>query len=423
MKSITFTTGEFKEEKTSAWLIAFLKAAENTSVFSLLEKVNVKLKKVKYTVRDKLSTLICSVAMGCAYISDVNDKLVPDTLASRMLGMERFPDQSQLNVLLKRLTADNITELKDIHHQFFLENSTCLASKKPVIVDVDQSGLIANGKNFELAEKGYFPRKRNNRGYQVSAAFCGDTGETLSMYLDPGNAHSQTRIKDTLNDILAKVPSSYLILRMDSAYGSLENVLEFKATKARFVVKGFSSRQSKNLAAGVSKCDWEEIDNCVDVYELPNDDALRIILIRTLQKDASFKYTHLITNIPVKDMSAQDIFHFYNGRQTIEAFFKSCKNVYGMKNLRTKSFYGIYGFLWLVFITHNLVSLMQATVFAETQLQTMGIHTIVKKLVSITAEVHESDKTVEIRLPSLSKLAKIFVDCIKRRYVQMEIPL
>ncbi|MDU2832825.1 MULTISPECIES: transposase [Clostridium] len=55
-------------------------------------------------------------------------------------------------------------------------------------------------------------------------------------------------------------------------------------------------------------------------------------------------------------MSTVEIFYFYNKRQTIEAFFKMAKNVYHIKNLRTSKFYGIYGFLWLVFITHNLIS-------------------------------------------------------------------
>lgn len=423
MKSITFTTGEFKEEKTSAWLVAFLKASEKTSVFSLLERVSVKIKKVKYSVRDKLSTLICSIATGCAYTSDINDKLVPDVVASKLLEMERFPDQSQLNVLLKRLTKENIDELKDIHHQLFIENSISLSTGKPIVVDIDQTGLIANGKNFELADKGYFPRKRNNKGYQVSAAFCGDSSETLSLYLDSGNIHSQTRISDILKDVLAKVSPDSLILRMDSAYGSTESIRALKATQARFIVKGFSTVRAKNLAVSVVKDDWEEIDGCIDIFELPAQEGLRYILVRTLQKDASFKYTCLISNIHMKDMSAKDLFHFYNGRQTIEAFFKTCKNVYGMKNLRTKTFFGIYGFLWLVFITHNLLSWMQATVFADTEFSTLGIQTIVKKFGSITAEVRENRGSIEIRLPSLSKLARLFVDCITPRYVQLEIPL
>lgn len=45
-------------------------------------------------------------------------------------------------------------------------------------------------------------------------------------------------------------------------------------------------------------------------------------------------------------MNATELYHFYNKKQTIEAFLKVCKTVYGIKNLRTFKFYGIYGFLW-----------------------------------------------------------------------------
>lgn len=55
-------------------------------------------------------------------------------------------------------------------------------------------------------------------------------------------------------------------------------------------------------------------------------------------------------------MNPVELFHFYNGRQTIEAFFKMIKNIYHIRNLRTSKFYGIYGFMWLVFITYNLIS-------------------------------------------------------------------
>lgn len=423
MKSITFTTGEFKAEKTSAWLAAFLKTVDKISAFEALERVRVNLKEVKYTVKDKLSTLICSIATGCAYTSDINDKLVPDTVAARMLNMERFPDQSQLNILLKRLDSDNIRQLKEVHHQLFVENSLALSSSRSMVVDIDQTGLIANGKSFELAQKGYFPRKRGNQGYQVSAAFCGNTSETLSLYLDSGNIHSQTRITDMIKDVLAKVSPENLTFRLDSAFGSAKIISELKATQAKFVVKGKSSVRARNLAASVNKHDWEEIDESVDVYELPNQGDLRVILVRTLQKDASFKYTSLITNIAQTVMSAKDLFYFYNGRQTIEAFFKTCKNTYGMKNLRTKSFNGIYGFLWLVFITHNLISLMKSTVFAGTEIQTLGIGAIVKKIGSIMAEVYETKEHVEIRLPSLSKFANFFVECLNPKYIQLQMQI
>jgi hypothetical protein len=105
MKSITFTTGEFKLEKTSAWLAAFTKIAGKLDVFNMLDQVKVKMKEVNYTVRQKMVTIVLSIAAGCEYTSDINHKLVPDTVVAEMVGMPRFPDQSQVNKLLRRSTV------------------------------------------------------------------------------------------------------------------------------------------------------------------------------------------------------------------------------------------------------------------------------------------------------------------------------
>jgi len=54
--------------------------------------------------------------------------------------------------------------------------------------------------------------------------------------------------------------------------------------------------------------------------------------------------TYNFLRLKADEMDTVELFHFYNKRQTIEAFFKTCKEVYGIKNLRTSKFYGIYGF-------------------------------------------------------------------------------
>nr|WP_257785998.1 transposase [Geosporobacter ferrireducens] len=125
----------------------------------------------------------------------------------------------------------------------------------------------------------------------------------------------------------------------------------------------------------------------------------------------------MITNINSEKMSAIELFHVYNERQTIEAFFKTCKEVYGIKNLRTSKFYGIYGFLWLVFITHNLITLMKNTTFNLSKLQNMGVQALIKKLGNISARVIELRDTIEIVLPSLSEIAKSFVEALQPKYV------
>lgn len=41
-----------------------------------------------------------------------------------------------------------------------MEHSDSVYSHTQVVVDCDQTGLIANGKTFELAENGYFAKKK-----------------------------------------------------------------------------------------------------------------------------------------------------------------------------------------------------------------------------------------------------------------------
>jgi hypothetical protein len=91
MKSITFNTGEFKVEKTSAWLVAFIKFAKTLGALDLLDQVKVKMKEIDYTVHQKIITLLISMVVCCRYTSDINQKLVPDTVAADMLDMDRFP--------------------------------------------------------------------------------------------------------------------------------------------------------------------------------------------------------------------------------------------------------------------------------------------------------------------------------------------
>jgi hypothetical protein len=425
MKSITFDTGEFKEEKTSAWLAGFLKFAQTIGALELLEQVKVKMKEIDYTVHQKMITLLLSIVIGCRYTSDINEKLVPDTVAANILDMARFPDQSQINELIRRVDSEGIEQLKDVHHQLFMQNAQCLSSTGFVVVDVDQSGLIANGKTYDLAEKGYFCKKKNQRGYQLSAAFCGgDNSETISMYLDPGNKHCSARFDDLVNDILVKLSDirkdNRLILRVDSGYGSDDNLINIK-NKIWFVAKGYSTVRATNIAKTISKQDWIEVNECMDLYELPNTDGLRCIIVRTLTRKGDFEYTMLVSNIPLAKMSALEMVHFYNGRQTIEAFFKTCKNIYHIRNLRTRKFEGIQAFLWMVFITHNLLSWFKSTMLSDTKLEGVGTKTLVEKLGSIVAEVRKSGGTIKVILPQISVLARRFVECMQPKYKQLSL--
>jgi hypothetical protein len=55
------------------------------------------------------------------------------------------------------------------------------------ILIADATGLIVFGDKFQFVQKGYFPKKRGNKGYQLSLGFLlGQYPKITALFLDPG---------------------------------------------------------------------------------------------------------------------------------------------------------------------------------------------------------------------------------------------
>ncbi|OOM80228.1 hypothetical protein CLPUN_13380 [Clostridium puniceum] len=96
------------------------------------------------------------------------------------------------------------------------------------------------------------------------------------------------------------------------------------------------------------------------------------------------------------------------------------KNIYQIKNLRTRKFLGIYGFLWLVFITHNLISCFKSTILYVTEFENMGVRALVKTVGNIKGFVKRTSFGIKVNIPPLTKLAKLIADVLcNPRYIQL----
>lgn len=92
-----------------------------------------------------------------------------------MFCMETVPDQSQINKLITRFDFDSINQLQEIHHNLFIEHSGSVHSHTREVVDCDQTGLIANGKTFELAKKVTTFLRKKSKWLSTSCRLYGRT--------------------------------------------------------------------------------------------------------------------------------------------------------------------------------------------------------------------------------------------------------
>jgi hypothetical protein len=107
------------------------------------------MKEVKYTLMDKIATLFSSIAAGCSYIRDINHKLTPYPLVASLFGMDRFPDQSQINRFLNRIGPEQVSQLTLIF-EAILDKLFLFKNKQKVDINVDVTGLIVYGRKLSV---------------------------------------------------------------------------------------------------------------------------------------------------------------------------------------------------------------------------------------------------------------------------------
>jgi hypothetical protein len=106
---LEYALDNFSDYTHSAFLVSALHWAEQHGFWQpFVRLLSVPMKRVVYTPVQKVQTLMASIMIGCKYNKDVNFRLVPDEVAASALGMARFPDQSQLNLLLVQGVAPRV---------------------------------------------------------------------------------------------------------------------------------------------------------------------------------------------------------------------------------------------------------------------------------------------------------------------------
>lgn len=391
MKTITYAMAEKQEETVSVLLMAVLEYAKDSPLFNYLDRVKVKMKTVRFSPLNKAQTIIASLVMGCKHTKAINEVLPSELAAANYLGMPRFPDQSQINRYLTRFSTDNVTQLREAHAQMFMCQSQARRVVGQIVVDIDQCGLVANGQSYEFARKGYFPHKRGEQGYQVSAAYVGAYEEAVQMYLDPGNVASKQRLPDLLRDVdrqlAADNPGVVLIRRLDAGYDSSEHRRLLAQLPGFLLMKSAEGGSATALAHTIPHQAWLSVAEGVHGTELPTYDDIRRVLYEFDLADGSCTYSMLVTNLPATDFGVMGLFEFYNQRQTIEAFFCQSRQVFHIQTLRSRHFNAIAAFLHFVFLTHNLLVWVKQARFAHTDLATTSMRQLVGKLTHVRAHI------------------------------------
>ena len=435
MSTIAFEDGGKQEETVSAFLMLALDYGQESGLFGihgLLDRLlHVALKTVRYSPLYKAETIIASLVMGCAHTKAINDTLGEEEVAANYLGMLRFPDQSQINRYLTRFTAANVEELGEVHAQFLRRQSRARRTAGLRVVDIDQCGVVANGRTYEFHRKGYFPRKRGEEGYQISLAYSGAYEEVIALHLDPGNTPGRHRLPDLVRAVERLLgpedTTADIIWRLDAGYDGPDTRAHLAARPGYVVLKGQSAVTAARVAQALPLQEWVPVADAVHGIEIPALDGYRRLVYELHQADGTVEHALLYTTLPATEWGVARLFACYNERTTIEAFFCQARHVHNIQNLRSRKFHASAAFLHFVALTHNLLVWVKQAHLAQSPLVTATAHALVSYTTRVRAHIHwDGQWHIRILRPhaGASHWAMLLIEALTRppRPVQLSLP-
>lgn len=475
--SLTFeATDDFADFTSHGLLLAAHDFASRLGFFKAVDAhLTLKMKTRDYSWQDKLATLWASILVGCDHTSQINDALgAHERAAAALLGLDRFPDQSQINRLLHAFSPDHVTAWRELHLRLLARHSRArrrkLWSRLPngqrvLFLDLDQRGLTVSSNRFELASKGYFARKRSRTGYQLSLAFFGGAiGEVLDEYFDPGNTPAAARVDHLLDSALTvcrrlRIRPDQIVVRGDAQYGTPEIIKKLEARSFQYLFKGVSSTRARALFARQAEdATFLEIPNGAnrepafirDLGPLLHRHgkkraaehavtARTLLLVRPVWVQASRRagpkqraerkasgtdrrleqrLDYFLTSLTDRHLPPERVLETYHGRSTVERYFYDEAYGLGARQVRTHHFAGQSVFQFLVATTNNLLRWMQHQLFKDTPVEKMGICRLVRCAMQIPARIVRRGRKVLVKLPARHYL----VSALARTWARMRSP-
>ena len=456
----------FDDEHTAhALLIPIYQKADELGLFEQLgARLHLAMRAKDYSWLDKLKTLWASIVIGCSHTVEINTSLgAHEPALARVFGLERFPDQSGINRLLHRVTAESVAQARQVAFDLLVRHSRARdrsrwlrlpGGRRLLVLDIDQRGLVVSSRRYELADAAFFGTKRGRRGYRLTLAYLGGAiGEVFDEHFDAGTTTPAARLPDVLEQLWRAcqqwgISPADVLIRADAAYGTPAIVTLIEAYGFAYLIKGLSPGRAATLLRCVGEgavferagrgaeqrwvSDVGRLEHVGRSAGRPRVTARTIVGVwvheaaarggrpgpSTRRRRAREGTAHRrvatpeywLTSVEAEDLPASALVEVYNARQTIEAYFKAEQQGLGARHVRTHAWAGAALFQWLVAMTNNVLRWAQQQLFAATELETAGITRLTKDVMQVPGRVqrrgHELVVTLERRHPLVARLLR-----------------
>ena len=334
-----------------------------------------------------------------------------------LTGLPRFPDPQTLRRFLLSAPASFTAQLCRANDRL-LQFATHLPTRRSrVTLDLDSTVVTSFGHQ-EGASVGYNPRHRGKRSYQPLLCIEAGSAHLWGAILRPGKIDPHSGTGELFRDCWSNLPSEIreVRVRADAAFYDDAFLTEVENHDTHYAVVSHIRQPLRRLLAGLKyqrvNADWEmaECEYQAHTWLEPRRHVVSRRLVekaeqpQTLFQLGRYYYRSWVTNM---DLTPHGVWHFYDGRATIEVRIRELRYDFALANIPTRAFAANSLYLEIIRLAYNLVTSFQRICLPE-DWQSFTLRTLRHKLFLLPGSLVRPHNRPILRLhktPQIEKLA------------------
>jgi len=339
-----------------------------------------------------------------------------------LTGLPSFPDPQTLRRFLLQAPESFWRQLHVVNDRLLQHFIHEPDHRSRLIFDLDSTVVTVFGHQEEAAV-GYNPRYRGKRSY--NPLLCVETNSTYlwDAELRPGNAGTWDGSIELLDSCFTNLPPDIreIRLRADSGFGFNPVLQALEQQSVDYVVV---ARMTKGLKAMLPGLRYEPVNRTWEMAEFhyrPHGwpHARRFCVARRFiaddTTDTLFSLGRHVYRVWVTNMSLTPagLWHFYDGRATIERRIAELREDFALHRIPTRSFVSNALYLEIIRLAYNLVTAFQRTCLQQSW-QNLTLSRLRFKLFLIPGELIRPQNRPLLRLRQSSMLQDLANDIMRK---------
>jgi len=345
-----------------------------------------------------------------------------------LIGLERFPDPSNLRRFLHRLEPQTIRQVVRLHDGLRAQLWRLPRAHTTLIFDLDSVVITVYGQQ-QGARLGYNPKKKGRRSYHPLLCFEAHRHEFWHGSFRPGNTSANTAVVPFMERCLGKGPSSLarsrVRVRADAGFyaGKLLGMLERRGCGYVVVAKQYGTIRRRAVAVRFRKLrhGWEVGQLFFRAHGWPK--ARRFVVIRRplpedpeeaaqlkLFHDRRYAYEVLVTNLK---LSPWRVGRFYAPRATLEKTIRELLYDLPLSQIPTSRWLANVAYFHVMMLAYNLVHWFKRLCLPA-DYANATVDTVRREFLALPGRLAHPGGRHVLQLPSGYPLQKEFLEAVRK---------